>query len=70
MVHCHHSLLEVARLHSVDLNASLVPLERVHALGNVRDEAVFDVVIKSEVPLNQVIEVIGNLIRVLVKQAF
>jgi hypothetical protein len=52
MVHCHHSLLEVARLHSVDLNASLVPLEGVQALGNVRDEAVFDVVIKSEVPLN------------------
>ena len=49
MVHCHHSLFKVARLHSVDLNAPLVPLEGVQALRNVRDEAVFDVVIKSEV---------------------
>ena len=67
--HRHGLLLEEPRLELVELHALLVPLEGVEALGQLRPEAAFDVVVDAQIALNHVIEVTDDLVGVLVEQA-
>ena len=68
MLHLDGLLLKLTSLDPVYLRAPLVPLERVQPLRKVWAKAVLDVVVHSQVPVDNIIEVINDLIRILVKQ--
>ena len=61
--------LEYASLKAVHLNAPLVPLEGVQSLWPLWAEAALDVVVNTEIPLDQVIEIVYNLICILVQES-
>lgn len=48
---------------------SLVPLEGVKSLLDMRDKAILNIVVNPHVSFNKVIETLDNLIRVLIEQA-
>lgn len=68
-MHLHLFLLKDASLEAVDLHASLVPLEGVESLGELRAETALDVVVNAEVPFDQVVEVVDDFVGVLVEQS-
>ena len=69
MIHLHRPLFEGILFHLVDLDMSLVPLEGMKSLLNMRDKAILNIVVNSHVSLHKVIEALDDLIRVLVQQA-
>ena len=64
--HLHGLLFECLRLETVQLDALLVPLERMQALRVLRAKTTLDVVINSQIALDHVCEIAHNLIRILV----
>lgn len=70
VVHVHRSLLKLASFQFVDLDVSLVPLERVQSLGNVGHERVLHVVVQPQVRLHQVLEIPHNFVLIFVKESF
>lgn len=69
MIHLDWSLLKCILLDFEDLDVSLVPLEGMKSLLDMRDKTVFDVIVNSQIPLNQVAEALDDLIRVLIEQS-
>jgi hypothetical protein len=69
VVHLDLSLLKLAVLDSVDLYASLIPLEGMQSLRDVGNEAILYVVVQSEVPLNEVGIFFDYLVRILLKES-
>ena len=69
VVHLHWLLFECARLKTIELDALLVPLEGMEALRVLWSKAALDIVVHSEVPLNDVSEVSHYLICILVEQS-
>jgi len=68
-LHLHQSLFELTLVHLENVSELLVPLEGVDSAWDSWSETVFDVVINSEVGLNQVLEVRNDLLTVLVQQS-
>ena len=66
MIHLNWSLLESVLFYFIHLNVSLIPLERVKSLLDMRNEAILHIVVNSHVAFNQVTESFNHLIRILV----
>jgi hypothetical protein len=69
ILHLHLLLLEDASLEAVDLGTPLVPLEGVKSLGELWSETTLDVVVDTEVSLDEVVKVVNDLICVLVEES-
>ena len=66
VLHLNWLLFKLPGLDPVNLRAALVPLKRMQSLGQVRSKAGFDIVIISEVAVDEVIEVVDDFVCVLV----
>lgn len=69
MVHGYGPLFECILFDSVDLNISLVPLERVQFLSDNWYKAVFDIVVDAHIGLNKVAELFDDIIGVLLEES-
>jgi hypothetical protein len=69
ILHLHLLLLEDASLEAVDLGTPLVPLEGVKSLWELWSETTLDVVVDTEVSLDEVVKVVNDLICVLVEES-
>lgn len=56
-------------MHLVDVGTFLVPLERVHARRDTRLEAILDVVINSQIGVNQIVEIADDFARIFIQQS-
>ncbi len=67
MIHLHRSLFKGILFNLVDLNMSLIPLEGMKSLLDMRDKAILNIVVNPHISLYKVIEALDDLIRVLVE---
>ena len=67
VLHLNWLLFKLPGLDSINLRAALVPLKRMQSLRQVRSKTGFDIVVNSEVAVDEIIEVVDNFVCVLVK---
>ena len=69
MIHLDWSFFECILLNLVNLDMSLIPLEGVKSLLDMRNEAILNIEINSHVSFNKVTESLDNLVGVLIQKS-